>query len=174
MQFSSRLSLLAAILTVTSVVNAVVPVPDAGAGSTCTNWAIVPGTADLSATCQRSDGSTNNARISISQCVANDNGNLSCRGKYVLSYALRASSEVPDSLWGEFSGGAGGSCVFFNVQGSAPNPTVVISAHCTLQKGSTNTVTNFDIGEPLSTHHFLPANCWTVTQAHASRTTTAT
>ncbi|KAI0342798.1 hypothetical protein BDW22DRAFT_1357325 [Trametopsis cervina] len=59
--------------------------PDDRAGVTCNNWSIVPNTADLSAACEDVGGNYHSTRISIGACVVNNNGQLSCSAKCVIS-----------------------------------------------------------------------------------------
>lgn len=56
--------------------------PDAhvSAGYTCDNWSIVSDTADLAADCQDDGGYYYDyTRISISDCMGNQNGHLGCQ-----------------------------------------------------------------------------------------------
>ncbi|KAJ7097199.1 hypothetical protein B0H15DRAFT_773636, partial [Mycena belliarum] len=94
---------------------------------TCDNWSLLPNTATLSASCANVNGNFVQTTIPISNCVANDNGNLNCRA----------------------NGGAGSSCVFFNIQ-SALGSFFTISAHCTTASGGSNTVNNFDMNNCLT------------------------
>ncbi|KAJ7058698.1 hypothetical protein C8F01DRAFT_1146959 [Mycena amicta] len=76
------------------------------AGSTCTDWSIVPNTADVTALCQDRAKLEQPTSISLGACVHNNNGALSC---------------AP-------GGNADGTCVFFNLHQSGSN--VLISATC--------------------------------------------
>ncbi|KAJ6551072.1 hypothetical protein B0H10DRAFT_2202202 [Mycena sp. CBHHK59/15] len=57
------------------------------AGLTCDAWAIVPNTADITANCRDPRGTVHGARISTSTCVANDDGNPSCRAKNTFCFS---------------------------------------------------------------------------------------
>ncbi|KAJ7107871.1 hypothetical protein C8R44DRAFT_885266 [Mycena epipterygia] len=109
------------------VVHAVViPTPDSNAAGSCNDWSLVPNEANLAAACRNAAGTVVGTNIAIGQCVGNNNGNLGCQA----------------------GGGAGASCVFFNiVQGSG---VLEISAHCTTRSGGSNTVTNFNINDCLT------------------------
>ncbi|KAJ6475551.1 hypothetical protein C8R45DRAFT_1010339 [Mycena sanguinolenta] len=102
------------------------PTPLSGAGFTCNTWQIIPNTADVAASCADVNGARHDARISLGQCVANDNGFLSCRS----------------------GGGAGASCVFFNIFQSGSS--VFISAHCTTANGGSHETDNFDLNNCLT------------------------
>ncbi|KAJ7058696.1 hypothetical protein C8F01DRAFT_949077, partial [Mycena amicta] len=96
------------------------------AGFTCVDWQIVPNTADVTAFCQNRAGQGENSRISLGTCMANDNGVLDCRS----------------------GGGAGASCVFFNLFQSGSN--VFISAHCTTANGGSLETDNFNLNSCFS------------------------
>jgi hypothetical protein len=55
------------------------PKPFTGAGITCGDWQIVPNTADVIARCADAGRTVRDAKISLGQCMANDNGALHCR-----------------------------------------------------------------------------------------------
>ncbi|KAJ6480439.1 hypothetical protein C8R45DRAFT_1076476 [Mycena sanguinolenta] len=142
MQFTLLSALVAVSLTLGSVQAAVVnaataavpvatgavvpPTPLAGAGITCNNWQIVPNTADVAASCADPSGARHDARISLGQCVANNNGALGCRS----------------------GGGAGASCVFFGIFQSGSS--VFISSHCTTANGGSQETDNFNLNNCLS------------------------
>ncbi|KAJ6613941.1 hypothetical protein B0H10DRAFT_1804474 [Mycena sp. CBHHK59/15] len=116
-------------LVFAAVSTAVVPpVTDNNAGISCNAWAIVPNTADVTANCQDTSGTFHGARISISTCVVNEDGNLSCRN----------------------NGGAGSTCILTNIAGTLGNAVVNVDASCLEDDGNRNTVTNFNIGACLT------------------------
>ncbi|KAJ7058677.1 hypothetical protein C8F01DRAFT_1302559 [Mycena amicta] len=49
-----------------------------GAGSSCTDWEIVPNTADVTALCDDNKGIEQATRLSLGKCFQNTNGVLSC------------------------------------------------------------------------------------------------
>ncbi|KAJ6620172.1 hypothetical protein B0H10DRAFT_2216217 [Mycena sp. CBHHK59/15] len=69
------------------------------AGLTCDAWAIVPNTADITANCRDPRGTVHGAWISTSTCVANDDGNPSCRANGGAGGA-HASSRTLAARWG--------------------------------------------------------------------------
>ncbi|KAF7324048.1 hypothetical protein MKEN_00627200 [Mycena kentingensis (nom. inval.)] len=101
--------------------DAIEPIPLDGAGRTCINWQIVPNTADVSALCQNTQGTFISTILSLSNCLANDLGNLHCRG----------------------SGGAGATCVFSNLFQSGSS--VLISSHCANGGGGFVDTINFNL-----------------------------
>ncbi|TFK70815.1 hypothetical protein BDN72DRAFT_896149 [Pluteus cervinus] len=100
----------------------------AGAGVSCTNWIIVPNTADVAADCRTADGGFQHTQIALSKCLGNGDGNPGCtRG-----------------------GGAGESCVFSNIYAIYGNPVVSVNAQCKRRDGSINTIGGLDIGTCLT------------------------
>ncbi|KAJ7058672.1 hypothetical protein C8F01DRAFT_1302548, partial [Mycena amicta] len=75
------------------------------AGATCRNFQIVPNTADITADCSNRNGAVQQSRLTLSNCLGNTNGVLSCSS----------------------GGGAGSSCVFSNLDQAG----VFVSSHCT-------------------------------------------
>ncbi|KAJ7172793.1 hypothetical protein C8R43DRAFT_977594 [Mycena crocata] len=97
-----------------------------GAASTCTLWTLVRNTANLLASCDTRTGAPHTTTIEIGQCVGNQDGHIGCQK----------------------NGGAGGSCVFFNIQFTSNSFT--ISAHCNNRAGGITTTDNFDINACLT------------------------
>ncbi|KAJ7057342.1 hypothetical protein C8F01DRAFT_991894, partial [Mycena amicta] len=96
------------------------------AGSTCIEWMIVPNTADVTASCTTNAGGGHDTRISLGNCLANDDGVLSCR----------------------VGGGAGNSCVFTSIfQRTIP---VLITATCKTANGGTRVNSNFVLSDCLT------------------------
>ncbi|KAJ6628531.1 hypothetical protein B0H10DRAFT_1940370 [Mycena sp. CBHHK59/15] len=93
-----------------------------GAAQTCTLWSLQPNTANLAASCTTADGSSHFTVVEISSCVGNQNGNLGCQK----------------------NGGAGGSCVFYDIE-YAPFSFFTISAHCNTRDGGILTTEHFDM-----------------------------
>ncbi|KAJ7230822.1 hypothetical protein C8J57DRAFT_1090936 [Mycena rebaudengoi] len=91
------------------------------AGITCTNFQIVPNTADISAFCADAGGTLRSTRITLGNCIGNQDGNLGC----------------------QLGGGASGSCVFFDLFQTAT--AVFISAHCTTRSGGSKETDNFNL-----------------------------
>ncbi|KAJ7915601.1 hypothetical protein B0H13DRAFT_1610197, partial [Mycena leptocephala] len=101
--------------------------------NTCDNWALVPNSATLTANCQDNTGNFVSTSILISNCVANDNGILSCRK----------------------AGGAGSSCVFFDIEGQSigSKGTFTISANCKTSSGGTVTINHFNMDDCLTNNN---------------------
>ncbi|KAJ7236511.1 hypothetical protein C8J57DRAFT_1376595 [Mycena rebaudengoi] len=96
-----------------------IPPHPLSAGITCTNFQIVPNTADIAAFCADAGGTLRSTRITLGNCIGNQDGNLGC--------------------------GASGSCVFFDLFQTAT--AVFISAHCTTRSGGSQETDNFNLGE---------------------------
>ncbi|KAJ7434723.1 hypothetical protein FB451DRAFT_1401153 [Mycena latifolia] len=97
-----------------------------GAAETCTLWTLVRNTANLLASCDDRTGAPHTTVIEISSCVGNQNGNIACQK----------------------NGGAGGSCVFFDIEFTSNSFT--ISAHCKNDGGGIVTTNHFDINACLT------------------------
>jgi hypothetical protein len=58
---------------------AISPHPLTGAAITCTDFQIVPNTADIRALCQDNGGVLRSTQISLGNCMGNQDGNLGCQ-----------------------------------------------------------------------------------------------
>ena len=56
-------------------------IPNGGAGSSCHNFAIVANTADISAQCRDVEGNDKGTRLTLSNCLGNQDGQLGCQKK---------------------------------------------------------------------------------------------
>ncbi|KAJ7058689.1 hypothetical protein C8F01DRAFT_1085226 [Mycena amicta] len=100
-----------------------------GAGNSCSDWEIVPNTADITALCADNKGVEQATRLSLGKCLQNTNGVLSC----------------------VVGGNAGGTCVFSNLFQSGSN--VFISSVCTTTNGGTKATDNFNLNNCLSNNN---------------------
>ncbi|KAJ7260756.1 hypothetical protein C8J57DRAFT_1072298, partial [Mycena rebaudengoi] len=96
------------------------------AAITCTDFQIVPNTADIRALCQDNGGVLRSTQISLGNCMGNQDGNLGCQS----------------------GGGAGGSCVFFGLFQSGTS--AFISAHCKTRSGGDKETDNFNLNNCFS------------------------
>ncbi|KAJ6613946.1 hypothetical protein B0H10DRAFT_192627 [Mycena sp. CBHHK59/15] len=89
-------------------------------------------------------GTVHGARISISTCVANDDGNPSCRAKYTFCFS---SVGAPLTSITYVAAVRGGTCIFTNIGGTLGNAAVRVDASCLEDDGNRHTVANFNIGQ---------------------------
>ncbi|KAF7334140.1 hypothetical protein MVEN_02320000 [Mycena venus] len=96
------------------------------AAASCTLWSLVPDTVNLIASCDDRTGGHHITEIEISACVGNQDGHIACQK----------------------GGGAGDSCVFFDIHFSSSFFT--ISAHCKNRASGTVTTDNFNMNACLT------------------------
>ncbi|KAJ6613950.1 hypothetical protein B0H10DRAFT_2436230 [Mycena sp. CBHHK59/15] len=105
------------------------------AGLTCDAWAIVPNTADITANCRDPRGTVHGARISTSTCVANDDGNPSCRAKNTFCFS---SVGAPLTSITYVAAVREGTCIFTNIGGTSPVTCVSSRAEALRSSGESD------------------------------------